>query len=433
LDKVLKRIGVVWTMSFFRILSGFAMVAEIITWKRRVGFTLVELLVVIAIIGVLVGLLLPAVQAAREAARRMSCSNQVKQIGLGLHNYHSAFKMLPEQAGGTAQHLSASPWAPATANNERALSALVGLLPFIEQAALWEQVSNPFLSTGTGGIPYSAMGPKPNLDLNAHNNPARGPYLPWLTDISTYRCPSDPGVGLPAQGRTNYGVCLGDSIDYIDFGDEYPDGTTRPSPRPERVQASCRGVFVPRKAMRFRDILDGLSMTIAFGELATDLGDNDIRTTPAQGVGNLKLNPIRNCYEQPNWLDVSRPKFWNPDVANIQGTSQNRRGFKWALGRPLYTGVTTVRPPNTEVCTESGTPDQDASVPPSSRHLGGCHVLMCDGAVRFVTDSIESGDQRSPQVGLTNRAQLPPGSRSPYGVWGALGTRAAGEVIDDSL
>ena len=118
--------------------------------KRRAAFTLVELLVVIAIIGVLVGLLLPAVQAAREAARRMSCSNNFKQIGLGIHNYHDAFKKLPIHGTGTHAGNFSAPapaedtyWQTSAVTNHKRLSMLVGITPFVEQQAIWEIISNP--------------------------------------------------------------------------------------------------------------------------------------------------------------------------------------------------------------------------------------------------------------------------------------------------
>ncbi len=133
----------------------------------RSGFTLVELLVVIAIIGVMVGLLLPAVQAAREAARRMSCGNNFKQIGLGMHNYHATYNTLASGRYGTM------------ANSYRLNSNAVGILPFMEQQALWELVSSP---QSSGSIP--AMGNTPDQD--APN------FVPWQTQVPGYRCPSDP-------------------------------------------------------------------------------------------------------------------------------------------------------------------------------------------------------------------------------------------------
>ena len=116
--------------------------------RNRAGFTLVELLVVIAIIGILVGLLLPAVQAAREAARRMSCSNNFRQVGIAIQNYHSAFKRLPMHGGGTGMDYQAgttlAAYSPRT--NQKSLSFLAGLMPFMEQQALWAQISNPLAS-----------------------------------------------------------------------------------------------------------------------------------------------------------------------------------------------------------------------------------------------------------------------------------------------
>jgi prepilin-type N-terminal cleavage/methylation domain-containing protein len=182
--------------------------------KSQSGFTLVELLVVIAIIGVLVGLLLPAVQAAREAARRMSCSNNFKQIGLGVHDYHDAFKQLPQHKTGTGKDPATGAWWDGSNNtNQGQLSWLVPILPFIEQQPLWEKISNPdpYLTNGTlrTPTPWPAFGPKcGNFD-----------YPASMTEINAYRCPSDPGIGLPAQGRTNYACCLGDSISKLESGD----------------------------------------------------------------------------------------------------------------------------------------------------------------------------------------------------------------------
>ena len=169
--------------------------------RGRQGFTLVELLVVIAIIGILVGLLLPAVQAAREAARRMSCSNNFKQIGLAIHNYHSAYKQLPTHGAGTDTLGGTAPagntgattnwWSNYGAANAWRLSALVGLTPFIEQQAVWEQISNPSLVNALDlstpyTIPWPAMGPVPSQIR----------YQPWGTEIPTLEMPKRSWSGL---------------------------------------------------------------------------------------------------------------------------------------------------------------------------------------------------------------------------------------------
>ena len=182
--------------------------------SRRTGFTLVELLVVIAIIGILVGLLLPAVQAAREAARRMSCSNNVKQLGLGLHNYHAAYDRLPPGAGGSggaAGGLLDTTGALYSAQYN--LSPLVSILPFIEQQPLWEGISNP--ATG-----FNGMGPNPDNTATGINGISQ--YLtgtgtaannPWGTQVPTYKCPSHPAATQDLGfGKTCYVSCYGDNF-----------------------------------------------------------------------------------------------------------------------------------------------------------------------------------------------------------------------------
>ncbi|MEM1225067.1 MAG: DUF1559 domain-containing protein [Planctomycetota bacterium] len=412
--------------------------------RSKNGFTLVELLVVIAIIGVLVGLLLPAVQAAREAARRMSCSNNFKQIGLSMHNYHDAFKALPMQGTGT----KATPngqnggiGGGGRGSNRLLLSYLVGLTPFIEQQSLWEQISNPNNQMTNGNVPtepWSPMGPAP-WQRN---------YIPWSTELPAFRCPSDPGRGLPAFGRTNYAACIGDTVDFTnDSIWNYNMGAWRNNQnwRHNRTRAAARGMFTLNNQTRFRDVIDGLSNTMAAGEILTDLGDRDKRTDGINAPGGnaaVRDNPLL-CRPL---LDPERPTFWDPNqVATWSGATadnQNhnltqKRGFNWADGRALRSSFNAILPPNSEICQGAG--DASAGIfTASSRHQGGAHVLMGDGAVKFITDSIEAGNSSNPTVWLngtitTTPGATVPGSASPFGLWGALSTRASREVIDEEI
>ena len=406
--------------------------------SRMRAFTLVELLVVIAIIGVLVGLLLPAVQAAREAARRMSCSNNFKQIGLGVHNYHSAFSELPMNRGGTSRVFGSIPQANAPTtiggthggNNRFNRSAFVPILPFVEQQALWEQISNPFqvIEPAMPVMQYSEFGPNPEMNLTHH---AAGRYDPWMTNVVTLRCPSDPGQGLPGQGRTNYGFCLGDALGQQNHGGVNETGQPNATQYP-RATKSNRGMFRSRVAMQFRDVLDGLANTVMAGEMNTDLGDRH-KTTQAvndQNFGATIINTPSLC--DSSEVDPTRPTFWDP-TANFAGGVEVQRGLKWACGFPVFTAITTISPPNTAICSTGGSTWQPGLYPPSSRHQGGAHVLMGDGAVKFITDSIESGDQTRGNIWYNGTGLRAPGEPSPYGLWGALGTRATKEIVNEEL
>ncbi|MGB7344046.1 MAG: DUF1559 domain-containing protein [Pirellulaceae bacterium] len=409
--------------------------------RNRTAFTLVELLVVIAIIGILVGLLLPAVQAAREAARRMSCSNNFKNIGLAIHNYHSAYKQLPLQGCGTYRVGGHDMWDDSGHNvsiNRRG-SFLIGALPFLEQQGLWSEISNPlaFNANGTPRTPpWQAMGP----------GVSRANYGPWGTEIPTFRCPSDPGSGLPALGRSNYAACMGDSSvftrdPYLNV-DEVASGATLPYSDNETTQATrslkChRGTFVLTKNMKFRDILDGLSNTIMCGEIASDLGDGDARTNlPRSDAHSDRPGHGRDeCRRDPTFgdqfLDPERPQFWIAAASSSANATQSR-GFRWHDCYPLYTQFHTVRSPNKATCS-GGRDHNDSTLAPSSRHQGGVHVLMGDGAVVFITDSIEAGNQNAPQIAYHGSPATVAGAKSPYGLWGALGTRASNEVIQEQL
>lgn len=400
---------------------------------NRRAFTLVELLVVISIIGVLVALLLPAVQSAREAARRMSCSNNLRQVGLAVHNYHDAYRVLPQQKGGTGLDVATNAWwEDSERTNQGQLSWLVGITPFLEQQAIWEQISKPLATEldATGNLiprnpSWPAMGPKPG----------NGGYPPSMTELQAFRCPSDPGFGLPAQGRTNYACCLGDSFSKAETG---PINQILEETSADSIwsRAGQRGAFVVHQRMAFRDILDGLSNTIIAGEIKTDLGDEDISTTASirnsDPVTGAKANP-RSCFDSQQPA-ADRPAFWNASVTTFQDAHgafavSFGRGYRWMVGEHLYTGMMTILPPNSTLCYQGEWPGQEGIVPPSSRHPGGCHILMGDGSVRFITDSIEAGNQNAHMVENNQTGISAPGQESPYGLWGALGTRASREVL----
>ncbi len=392
------------------------------------GFTLVELLVVIAIIGVMVGLLLPAVQAAREAARRMSCSNNFKQIGLALHNYHAAYNNFPMASGGTGgDGLSTTALIDnPSLNNIRRLSALVAILPFVEQQALWEQINTRFQN---GTTQFSAMGIGPNTDTGV---PASGgitvTYTPFLTQVQGYRCPSDPVV-LDGQAQTNYATCYGDGIRYV--GSNYGTFTTQIGPSDNnpgfnKDDGSKRGAFARLKFFKFRDIVDGTSNTISMGEICVGNGADRLAKSHFIEMGtapsSTRTNPS-TCLNGAH-LELNRQQFLNSSITAFQP-----RGRRWADGHLMYTGFQTILPPNSPSCSDGI--QYTGTYSASSHHQGGAHVLMVDGAVKFITDSINTGSITTTSISDAGPATYRvTGSESAYGVWGKLGTREGNETID---
>ncbi len=209
----------------------------------------------------------------------------------------------------------------------------------------------------------------------------------------------------------------------------------------QNTRAACRGMFVSREAKKFRGILDGLSNTICAGEMITDLGDSDKRSQPARSslgagggvTGNNEISQAGGVQSCRAYVNAARPRFWDLTLidSNGMGGAQDRRGFKWAYGRPLYTAISTISPPNSELCMQWNHHNEGV-LPPSSRHQGGCHILMGDGAVKFITDSIDAGNQESAMV-RRQAGYLPAGSPSPFGLWGSLGTRGSSEIVDQNL
>jgi prepilin-type N-terminal cleavage/methylation domain-containing protein/prepilin-type processing-associated H-X9-DG protein len=345
------------------------------------GFTLVELLVVIAIIGVLVALLLPAVQAAREAARRSQCTNNLKQIGLSLHNYHDVHNALVSRTGGTQ---GPSPW---NDSNNGQLSGFIGLLPFMEQGPLWDEIS--------GGVEFP---PGPGGRATPFGPAAwRTDYRPFRQQVPTLLCPSDgPGADRnPAntQGRSNYAFSSGDSINNNAYD--------RPT----------RGPFGYHYYLRFATVTDGLSNTIAMGERVIDTANRMVRSGTAINVGPVHQDPTL-C------LATAVGNRYRDGV-----TTRSESGLTWADGRPAWNGISTVLPPNSPSCMADDRSWQWGLWSASSHHPGGVNALMLDGSVQFISETINTGRLDLPEVGRTS------GLPSPYGVWGALGSMGGGEAV----
>ena len=359
------------------------MLRKMLRSRRWGAFTLVELLVVIAIIGILVALLLPAIQAAREAARRTQCTNNMKQLGVALHNYHDTYKVLPFRSGGTQT---------GTWHNNGRLSGFVGMLPFLEQGPLFDQIRAGGTTTHTGGTnDYPPGGP----------NPWDGAYIPWQQRIPALLCPSDPGQQLRQTGiqPSNYCFSTGDVATRHEYNE-------------------TRGPFGgmgARPCFNFSVIVDGLSNTIAMSERCAVVGANLIKGGVWQSLGGIEANTQQaiNCM-------TKRATDGTTYIAG--GTYWAGAGTRWADGATGFTHFNTILPPNGPTCTD-GTWDGHATFsPPTSYHPGGAVVLMCDGAVTLIDENIDTGN-----LAVTHtRAITGP---SPYGVWGALGSKDGGESV----
>ncbi|WP_037201321.1 DUF1559 domain-containing protein [Rhodopirellula baltica] len=376
--------------------------------------TLTDLILVGVVASVGFSLLLPAVLRQRAAARNIQCSNNLAMLGLAMHNYHAAYNQLPPGLGGTVGGEDD------TCNQGR-LSPLVTLSPFLEQQALWEKIANPYVSPKTGKR-FPPMGPAPWFDS--------AEYTPWASAFATLRCPDDMQTKpeVPEQ-ETIVVTTLAmpelppgaiDPATFCNYVFSYGDGTylmgekidQKNAESMRRVQAGMRGAFSGNQRMRFRDFLDGLSNTIGMSETITP-DENDAKESHiAQGIKGLSLNPSL-CLKT---YDGNHTDWW--DV---------RRGSRWADGALAISGFQTVLPPNSPTClSDLGMEDPIASA--SSRHADGVHALMMDGRTVFVRDSIDTGDLSQPGVSIGSEYTRP-GSRSPYGVWGAMGSRAAREVL----
>jgi prepilin-type N-terminal cleavage/methylation domain-containing protein/prepilin-type processing-associated H-X9-DG protein len=300
--------------------------------RSRTGFTLVELLVVIAIIGILVALLLPAIQAAREAARRTQCTNNLKQASLAMQNYHDSHNTLPYGS-----------W-------EWRRTWQVLILPYVEQGPLFElyDMHRPCGRPNYAGTYFSV-----------ENLPVTSQRLP------TFTCPSDfanTHISTLFTGeitKHNYAVNYGNTGNFDQTsGPAATAGGVVFAGAPFSMRGACPN---PPEAFKFRDILDGLSNTLMFGEVLQGKGQS---TT----VGDLRgmtwwgLTAGFTTYRSPN-----SPL---PDIM-------------------VAANYCTNTPPNPPCDTTApSSPDRPANIVSRSRHPGGVNVALCDASVRFVSDNI---------------------------------------------
>jgi prepilin-type N-terminal cleavage/methylation domain-containing protein/prepilin-type processing-associated H-X9-DG protein len=357
--------------------------------RRTRGFTLIELLVVIAIIAVLIALLLPAVQAAREAARRAQCVNNLKQIGLALHNYHSTNDSFPP--GGLPVVTATNP----TVEQNASFSVHARILQFMEQQALYNAMN----------FSYGCFN-----SVDTYGNAANSTVT--KTRLNVYLCPSDTppswninrtnGQSFMAPGNS-YFASTGATLEY--------DGNQTGGPP--------NGPFQHRGApIGVREITDGTSNTVAFGEWKMGTGATTKATIPndivwmnsfppgvARNTASMSL-PLANAGNSLiGWLNQCAG-------SSAAGSNYVYRSEDWAFSLPGYTLGNVTLAPNAKypgcMTAKSGTQDSPGVYSLSSNHPGGANVLICDGSVRFLKDS-------------TNQNTI----------W-ALGSRNQGEVLDAS-
>jgi prepilin-type N-terminal cleavage/methylation domain-containing protein/prepilin-type processing-associated H-X9-DG protein len=340
--------------------------------RRRSAFTLIELLVVIAVIAILIGLLLPAVQKVREAAARMSCQNNLKQIGLACHNYHDVNHNFPYGKG---------PSYPGEAGYAR-WSVHSQILPYMEQDNLYKSIDfNHAPSTpgmrGAGNF------------MPAYSN---GNFAACETLVKTFICPSDPA---PLGGAT--GNWMGNNNYVGNLGKQYLCDLSERLPSTIDPGATPNGVLYYLSQVKITDITDGSSNTALFSEKLRGYGSPNPR---ADMFVMANQSSMAAAYAACQAIDPNTA----PALTHWQGAS-------WVMGEMCCTTYNHVALPNTTSCAGVPFPGNMANmamvVPPSSGHINGVNVLLCDGSVHFITNAID------------------------LYTWQGMGSRNGGEVLGD--
>jgi len=310
------------------------------------GFTLVELLVVIAIIGVLIALLLPAVQSAREAARKMSCANNLKQMGLAMQSYTSSFGVLPN----TGEKAMASDHSP-----------LARLLPFCEQKHLQDLIdfSIPLGHTGTTDLP---------TELHAA---ARTP-------VPMFLCPSDTESRIHSSVQPSGAVIPVAGSNYAMNGGSGTDGNSA-------VMSETDGLCYCGASLGVADVSDGTTHTLAFAETLIGPGDSPaLEPTPAVQVYRAKLASPAGLLAAAEAAEAGGLAALVPSVAAWDGTRATYWLRGYPPGGPILLGRFTPNSPWPDVIGGSGRLGAARS-----QHPGGANTCFCDGSVRFLEDEID--------------------------------------------
>jgi prepilin-type N-terminal cleavage/methylation domain-containing protein/prepilin-type processing-associated H-X9-DG protein len=354
----------------------------------RRGFTLIELLVVIAIIAVLIALLLPAVQSAREAARRTQCVNNLKQIGLGLHNYHSTHTVFP-------MGCSSGMWdAVGDYNVKQNFGPLAMMLPFMEMTPQYNSLNFNWGCEDSNTVLCYL--------INATGTNAQ---------IKTFMCPSDPAAGQPDHNSTtntnNYYASVGTSTWWGLIGNVAPFANLSVT----SINMPSTGMFTWQASYGIQNCVDGTSNTIAFSEAAVgNQSEQPLqRLIGLQGVQIPFTSMLQDGASQPAvtlsviQLCVQAYQSGNSSFVDLQ------RGEEWAHGSMAMNMFNTIVTPNAynRTWTHCGLNASSRAVLSNadSYHPGGVNTLLADGSVKFIKDSINQS------------------------TWWALGTKQGGEVI----
>lgn len=368
----------------------------------RGAFTLVELLVVIAIIGILIALLLPAVQAAREAARRSQCNNNIKQLGIASHQYHDVWKKFTYGRGGWDED-----------NRCGDFSGFITLLPYLEQQPMWQMIESQ--SDNLTLYPWTQTFGPWYVQLDVFVCPS-SPYPP-NTNYPTYKGPAFPNVGS-GMGQRSYHLCAGTSVNNYQamttgiYSHWVSQGTGN--------LVKCNASTSQQKGMR--DILDGTSNTANISEKALTVargGSKTIASRTVLGQGVYPYAPAALIANPAACLATAEGRSYVQSIP-VTNISSYQNGDQWPMGHPFWTLFTTILPPNSPTCyqgAQGANPSNSNGIfPPTSWHPGGVLVGMADASVRFVTDGVDCGTYG-----------VAPGMS--YGVWGAMGTIAGGESM----